>query len=196
MAKLRSPYRRATPEDALAMAELANIAGEGLPLYLWTKMAGPGGSPWDIGQQRARRESGSFSYRNAILREGSGGVVAALIGYPLPDEPEPVNYEEMPGMFVPLQELEDLVSGTWYVTVLVTYPEYRGNRYGSELLSIAADLAVDAGRAGMSIIVSDANFAARRLYTRSGYTESASRRMVKESWDNPGENWVLLEKRL
>jgi len=184
------------PDDALAMAELVNIAGEGLPFYLWTAMAEPGVSPWDIGQQRATRDSGSFSYRNTVVRQGDDGVVCALIGYPLADEPEPVNYDDMPGMFVPLQELEDLVPGTWYVNVLATYPEYRGRGYGSELLSIAEQLAVDAGKSGMSIIVSDANAGAQRLYERQGYLELATRPMIKDSWDNAGENWVLLKKNL
>ena len=195
MTSLTPPNRYATPEDALAMAELVNIAGEGLPFYLWTAMAESGGSPWDVGQQRARRDSGSFSYRNTILRERGGDVVSALISYPLPDQPEPINYEELPEMFVPLQELEDLVSGTWYVNVLATYPEHRGSGYGAGLLSIAEQLAADAGRTGMSIIVTDANTGARRLYERNGYTGLATRPMIKESWENPGKNWVLLVKR-
>ncbi len=193
---LSAPHRYATQEDALPMAELVNIAGEGMPVYLWSNMAEPGESPWDIGQQRARRESGGFSYRNTIVREEGGNVVAALIGYPLPDTPEPVNYDEMPPMFVPLQQLEDLVAGTWYVNVLATYPDYRGKGFGTELLAIAEQLAADTDRSGLSIIVSDANTGARRLYERSGYVEKATRPMVKESWDNDGENWVLLGRRL
>ena len=47
---------------------------------------------------------------------------------------------------------------------------------------------------GMSIIVSDANTGARRLYERHGYSERASRTMVKDEWVNDGENWVLLVK--
>ena len=195
MITINPPYRQATPADAMALAELVDIAGEGLPLYLWTGMAESGESPWDIGQQRARRDSGSFSYRNAVVREDADRVVSALIGYPLPDAPEPINYDDMPKMFVPLQELENLVPGTWYVNVLATYPEFRGKGYGSDLLTIAEQLAADTGRSGLSIIVSDANAGARRLYERSGYVELATRPMVKESWENAGENWVLLERR-
>ena len=194
MANLRPPYRHATPDDALAMAELVNIAGEGLPLYLWTKMAAPDEDPWEIGQQRAKRDSGSFSFRNTIVGQVDDKVVCALIGYPLADTPKPVNYEEMPAMFVPLQELEDLVPGTWYVNVLATYREYRGKGYGSELLAIAEQLAVDTARSGMSLIVSDANVGARRLYKRQGYAQLATRPMVREAWENAGENWVLLAK--
>lgn len=193
---LTPPYRPATPADALPLAELVNFAGEGMPLYLWTNMAAPGESPWDIGQQRARRDSGGFSYRNTVVREHAGRVAAALIGYPLDDDPEPANYEDMPPMFVPLQQLEDLVPGTWYVNVLAAYPEYRGKGFGGGLLAIAEQLAAATGSSGLSIIVSDANSGARRLYERQGYAEIATRPMVKESWENAGENWVLLVKSL
>ena len=99
-------------------------------------------------------------------------------------------------MFVPLQQLEDLAPGTWYVNVLATYPEFRGKGFGSGLLSIAEALAADTRRQGLSLIVSDANRGARRLYARQGYTEEATRPMVKEAWENDGQNWVLLTKSL
>ena len=94
MIELDPPYRRATPEDAAALAELVNFAGEGLPFYLWDKMAAA------------------------------------------------------------------------------------------------------AGKSGLSIIVADGNSDARRLYERWGCRQVAQRPMVKEAWDNPGLNWVLLVKPL
>ena len=189
------PFRQATPGDAPALAALVNLAGEGLPLYLWTSMAETGENAWDVGRSRALRETGSFSYRNATVAEVNGRVIAALIGYPLPDRPEPIDADRMPLMFVPLQELENLAPGTWYVNVLATFVEYRGRGYGSRLLGIAERLAAAAGRFGLSIIVSDANAGARRLYERCGCVEVAMRPLVKEGWENPGENWVLLVKR-
>ena len=50
----------------------------------------------------------------------------------------------------------------------------------------------DLGLRGTSLIVSDANRGARRLYERLGYEEVASRPMVKEQWRSDGENWVLM----
>ena len=55
-------------------------------------------------------------------------------------------------------------------------------------------LAAAAGSSGLSIIVSDANAGARRLYGRCGYREIATRLMVKERWQNPGTDCVLLLK--
>ena len=188
------PLRPATIADAAALADFVNMAGEGLPLHLWTKMAGPGEDAWEVGRRRARRENGGFSYRNAILLEEHGSVVACLIGYRLPDAPEPIDYAAMPPMFVPLQELENLAPATWYVNVLACYPEERGKGYGARLLAEAEERASKSGCGGLSIIVSDANKGARRLYERHLYREIAHRPMVKEDWRNPGESWVLLVK--
>lgn len=194
MFRLPDAYRQATVDDALPMAELVNMAGEGLPFYLWSQLASEGQSAWEVGQERAKRESGGFSYRNTIVRVESGHVIAALIGYPLDDHPEPVDYSSLAPMFSPLQELEDMAPGTWYVNVLATYPEYRGKGIGTELLSIAEAIARDTGKLGLSIIVADTNLAARRLYENAGYREIASRPLIKEQFKHPGEHWVLLVK--
>ena len=195
MATLEPPFRHATPDDAHALAELTDFAGDGLPLYLWERMAEPGETAWDVGRRRARREEGSFSYRNAIVAEEAGRVVACLIGYPLPDRPEPVDLAQTPPMFVPLQELENLAPGTWYVNVLATYPEHRVRGLGTRMLATAERFAAAGGGLdGLSIIVSDANTGARRLYERCGYAERAARAMVKEGWDGPGKDWLLLAK--
>lgn len=199
MIDLEPPFRRARSEDAPALAEFINFAGEGLPLYLWTKMAGPGETPWDVGRMRAGREEGGFSYRNAVVMECGGEVVAGLVGYLLPDRPEAPeapDYDKLPAMFVPAQELENLAPGTWYLNALATGPEFRGRGYGARLLALAERLAKDQGAKGVSIIVSDANSGARRLYRRCGYREFAKRPMVKEGWENPGEDWLLLVKSL
>ncbi len=196
MIQLHPPFRQATPADAPALADLVHFASEGLALHIWTKVAGPDGNPWEIGRERARRETGSFSYRNAVVAEDDGSHIAAgLIGYPLPDRPEPIP-EGMPAMFVPLQELENLGPGTWYVNVLAAYPQDRGKGHGAALLTIAEQLAADTGHRGLSIIVSDANEGARRLYERCGYRETARRRKIKEDWETAGANWVLLVKSL
>jgi ribosomal protein S18 acetylase RimI-like enzyme len=189
-----APFRRATPDDAAALADLVNMAGEGLPLYIWRGLAEAEEDPWLVGRQRAARESGAFSYRNAIVLEEEGKVVACLVGYRLPDTPEPIDYGTMPQMFVPLQELENLAPATWYVNVLACYPRHRGKGHGTRFLELADRLALGAKCVGLSIIVSDANQGARRLYERHGYRMRGRRRIVKDDWENAGANWLLLVK--
>lgn len=185
--------RPAAPGDAADLAELINYAGEGLPLYLWERMAEPGETAWDVGKRRALRDEGAFSYRNAVVAEHAGEIAGSLVGYRISDEPEVID-DSVPAMFVPLIELENLVPGTWYVNVLAVRPELRGLGVGSRLLDIAGERATETGSVGQSIIVSDANLGARRLYERHGFHWKAERAMVKDEWDNPGRNWVLLEK--
>jgi ribosomal protein S18 acetylase RimI-like enzyme len=196
MVEFHPPFRRARPNDAVILAELINFAGEGLPLYLWSKLTEGAESAWDVGQRRASRETGGFSYRNAIIIEQRGEALGALIGYALPNEPEPINYQQMPAIFVPLQELENLAPATWYVNALAVYPPYRKLGYGTQLLSLAERFATDLNNTGLSVIVSDSNHGARRLYERMGYCRIAHRPMVKEEWTNAGENWLLFVKSL
>jgi len=187
------PFRPATVEDAPVLAQLVNHAGEGLPLYLWTQLAEPGESAWEVGRRRAAREEGSFSYRNATIIEHHGQCAGCLIGYGIPDEPEPIP-SNMPAMFVPLQELENLAPGTWYVNVLAVLPPFRGNGLGTRLLRRAEQIARTLGKRGLSVIVSDANTGARRLYERCGYRETATRPMVRNGWQTDGRAWILLIK--
>ncbi len=193
MTGLTPVIRAATPDDAPALADFVQFASEGLALRVWSRLAGADGDAWAVGRERARRETGSFSYRNAFVLEAAGAAAAGLIGYPLPDAPGAIA-PDLPAIFVPLQELENLAAGSWYVNVLAAYPEHRGKGLGTVLLDLARAKALKLGRPGLSIIVSNANRGARRLYERCGYREAARRVMLKEDWINPATHWVLLTR--
>jgi ribosomal protein S18 acetylase RimI-like enzyme len=186
--------RPATPADASAMARFVDMAGDGLPHYLWSQLAQPGEDPWDVGVRRAAREEGGFSYTNATMLEADGQVAGCLVGYPLAGEPEPFDPGQTPPLFVPMLELEALASGTWYINVLAIDPAWQGQGLGARLLAEADALATRTGRHGTSLIVADDNTAARRFYAKNGYREAASRPMVKENWQSAGENWILCRK--
>lgn len=187
--QLKSPFRPGTIDDASVLAELVNYAGEGMPLYLWGTMAEPGEDAWIVGRRRAAREEGSFSYRNAAIIEHEGECAGCLIGYDIPDEPQPIG-ADMPAMFLPLQELENLAPGTWYVNVLAVQPQFRGRGLGTQLLGLADAITTARATRGASVIVADANTGARRLYDRCGYVERASRAMVKDGWHTESMHWV------
>lgn len=191
---LNTPHalRAATRKDARHLAKLVNYAGEGLPLHYWQSLARADENPWAIGTERASRENGAFSYTNTVIATFDGKVAGALIAYAINEVASPGDYAAMPPMFRPIQTLEDLAVGTHYVSVLAIYPGFRGRGLGSHLLKRAEE---QGGGATMSIVVSDGNPGARRLYERTGYRFKASRAMVKNGWDNAGNNWQLLLKR-
>ena len=184
--------RDAGKSDSADLARLVNLAGEGLPLYLWRQMAGGGEDPWEIGRERAARDSGGFSFRNSVVAEVGGKVAGAIIGYPITAEPEAIDSTNTPAMFVPLLELENLAAGTWYINAVAVFPEARGLGVGSKLMRWAEQRASELGLRGPSLIVSDANQGARRLYERLGYKEVARRPMISEQWENAGKFWVLM----
>ncbi len=155
MVDIAPPLRRAARADAPVLAELVNYAGEDLPLYLWQKLAAPGESAWEVGRKRAERDSGSFSYRNAVVVEHAGRCVGCPIGYEIPDAPVEIT-ADMPAMFVPLQELENLAPSTWYVNVLAVVPELRNKGFGGLLLQHADAMGRALAKRGMSVIVAPA----------------------------------------
>ena len=193
MTTFNGPFRRATLADAAELAELVEFASEGLALCLWTQLAGCGGDPWQVGRSRVSAEARGISYRNALIAELSGKTVGALIGYPLGDKAESIE-PALPALLVPLHELMNMAPDTWYVHALAAYPEHRGGGLGTELLAHAGKLAADAAKPALSLIVSDTNAGARRLYERNGFRETARRRMVKQEWRHPGSEWVLMTK--
>jgi ribosomal protein S18 acetylase RimI-like enzyme len=140
-------------------------------------------------------ETGGLSYRNAVIAELAGQPISGLISYPLGDKAEHIA-DSLPAVLVPLHELMNLALDTWYIHVVAVSPEYRGKGQGLALLALAERFAGSAGKASVSLIVSDTNTGARRLYELWGYREIAQRKMVKEQWQHPGVNWVLLRKHL
>lgn len=185
--------RAATPADAADLVRFVRWAGEGMPELIWAGMAAPGQSVDEVGFERARREEGSFSYRNACILEGDGVVLSGILGYCLPDEPVEIG-NDFPPAFVPLQELENLAPGHWYVNVLATVPEARGQGLGALLLADAEARARGDKRPGMAIIAFGSNPGAIRLYQRLGYAEAARRKVALDGWVHSGTDAILLLK--
>lgn len=182
--------RPARREDAPDLARLVNLAGEGMPRYLWARMAAPGEDAWDIGARRAARDEGGFSWRNAVIAGVDGATAGALVTYRVAAAPAPL--DDLPAMFRPLQDLENQAPGTQYVNVLATFPAFRGRGVARRLLAEAE--AQGAGSTGMSLIVADRNLPAIALYAALGYRETARRPIVKEDWDCASADWVLMRK--
>lgn len=186
-------YRAAHKDDAPHLVDFVSMAGEGLPELAWADMAEPGESLRDVGLRRAASERGSFSYKNATVFEMAGHVAGGLVGYRLPSEPVEIG-PDFPPEFVPLQELENLAPGAWYVNILATLPAFRGKGVGTAMLAQAERIAEDCGADSISIIVFSSNPGAERLYRRTGYREVARRKMEVPGWAHSRCEAILLIK--
>ncbi len=180
--------RPAKPEDAVHLAELVNLAGEGMPLYLWEQAVGLGQDPWAHGRKRAVTQGVGFNYRNTDVAVIDEKVVGSVAHYPLPDKVEPIDPDTSP-IFMPLLELEAQAPGTHYVNVVAVYPEYQGQGIGRGLLTHVATTVQDRK---LSLIVEEANVPAIGLYQSAGFEFKASRPIVDGGWGASGDAYCLM----
>jgi ribosomal protein S18 acetylase RimI-like enzyme len=194
MANTGETIRRATKHDAAALARLVDLAGEGLPSWLWARSAEEGEDAFEVGRRRAAREEGGFSYRNAHVIEADGQVAGMLLGYRLPEPYEVGDLSDLPEVVRPLVELEAQAPGSWYVNAVAVFDAFRGQGYGTRLMDLAERLARDSGAGELSLIVAEHNDGARRLYERLGYEVLARRPGSSADGFSHEGDWVLMAK--
>ncbi len=164
--------RQAAPSDAKDLANLINLAGEGIPNWFWTRACAPGQAPLDVGIQRAQRESGGFSYTNALIAERGGKATGMVLSYALTEAPSE-DPETLPAPIAPFVALEKLSVDTWYINALAVFENGQNQGIGSTLLKAAENLARANGQTEMSIQVYSQNMGAVRLYQAHGYAQAA-----------------------
>jgi ribosomal protein S18 acetylase RimI-like enzyme len=189
-------FRPATKADAAALAVLVDIAGEGMPAYMWGTLKPPGQSVLEFGRERAMREQGGFSWQNAIVAELGGEVAASLIGYRLDNPYDLGVLDETPEIVHPLVRLEARAPGSWYVNVLATFPEFRRQGLAIRLLTIAENEAREANAPALSVIVASWNENADRLYRSAGYAERSREPAIPYPGCPHEGDWVLMTRAL
>lgn len=160
--------RPATSDDAPTLARLIDIAGEGIPNWLWTRACTKGQTPLEIGTERAKRASGGFSYTNAMVAEAEGAPSGMVLSYAITEAPEE-DPDDLPDPIAPFVALEKHSVGTWYINALAVFDHGRGQGIGTSLMREAEARAAQHGLAAMSIQVYGQNTGAVRLYERLGY---------------------------
>ncbi len=195
--------RPATRDDAAHIARLFNIAGHGLPAWYWTAAAAEGVDAFDLGTARAARDDTDFGWRNATIAEVDGTVAGGLIAYQIASAP--IDPDELPPVFRPLQELENQVVGATYVLALAVYPAFRLHGIGSLLLaeteaaararSEAPGRPATAADPALALVCADGNREALALYHARGFRITARAPVVTaEGWSCDSRFWLLLVK--
>ncbi len=164
--------------DCRSIAELAMMAGEGIPAYFWEQSAQEGEDLIDVGARNAASEDDNYSYRNVHLARIDDEIAGMILAYRLPDADNAEDLGEYPEFIRPLIELEQCVPDSFYINMLATYPKYRNRSVGTELMGIVDRLASENHCALSSIEVFEQNDGALRLYQRLGYTLSEKRKVI------------------
>ena len=182
--------------DASDLAYLINLAGEGIPEFLWSEMAEENETPLEVGKRRASREEGGFSYRNARIIRQKGFVAGMIISYQLDDPYTLESIEEYPEVIRPLVLLESEAPGSWYINAIATNEDLRGQGIASCLMSEAEAFAKSNSVDCMSLIVASENESAKSLYLTLGYERVSSLPVVAYPSSIHGGDWDLMIKKL
>ena len=170
--------RTASPGDCRALAELALIAGEGIPAFFWESSRQPGQAIEEVGATRLLSKTENFSYRNIQVAELGDEVAGMLLAYRLPEPGPAEDLAGLPDFIRPLIELEAQVPGSCYINMLACFPRYRGQGIGTALMDVVDDLARREGCGLTSLQVFSENRGALRLYQRLGYTVADRRPVI------------------
>ncbi|MCP4334611.1 MAG: GNAT family N-acetyltransferase [Gammaproteobacteria bacterium] len=186
--------RSAGIADCLAIAELAQFAGDGLPGFFWADARQPGQSMEATGAELLKSETANFSYRNTLVACQDGEIAGMLLAYRLPaaDDTDE-DMLDFPEFVRPLIELEQCVAESFFINMLATYPRFRGQGIASALMADVDRLALAAQCELISIAVFASNPDALKLYQQLGY-EAVERRAVIACDYHPATEVLLLTK--
>jgi ribosomal protein S18 acetylase RimI-like enzyme len=162
------PARRG---DAADMVVLDDIAGSGLPSFLWRKAveADRSSNAMIFAREQMMRRNAANGWLNCRIAQCGDDVAGLAISYPLSTV---ATEETRIAPLAPILSLMRMASGTWYLDALAVYPEQRRRHIGSRLLENVFERAVREGEMKeVSLVLRSDNEAGARFYERFGFAQ-------------------------
>lgn len=190
-------FRSPTRADASDLAILFDSASRRLVSWYWSSLASPGQSWLELGRDRMLNLPDRTSHFSKWhLATSDGGTVGAFFGFSIADPYEPVDFGEVEPEFRPLVELEMIASGCWLLQAIAIFSEFRGQGFGTALVTHACDVASAAGHSRIVLQVESPNIEAIGLYKKCGFAEWERRPIVPFPSSDDSGDWVLMVKDL
>lgn len=198
-------FRHATVGDCPAIAQLMQIASEGVCDYVWSLQQAefPDLSLVEIGAKRYAQGEGNFSYRNCVMAGANNGeaetpVQGLMMTFAIPPlDPaavaEPSADDVSPEMAVLAPYMLEQPN-SWYICALAVFAPYRGRGIGTRFLELAAEQARSRGLPELSLLCFEQNSGALRLYQRHGFREVARAEVVPHPLIHPTGDVLLMTK--
>lgn len=165
----RITFRPAKKDESRTIARLFSMASDGVADYVWTKSARPGEDILDAGERRYSDEGSLFGYKNCLVAESGGEIAGMMAAFPIDRPYDPATSWETDPVLAPYSRLEQ--PGSYYISGMAIFPEYRGMGIGTRFLEIAEEKAALYSLPLISLIVFEENAGAARLYKRRGFYE-------------------------
>lgn len=171
--------RPATPDDA-------QVVGAAVVMALGNQLARQyfGDDCFAIARRLAEASDTQYSWRNAMVAELHGKVVAAVVGYDgatlhsLRDATL-CRITQYTGIIPSFTE-DETSAGEFYIDSLAVVPEFRSMGIGRRLLEAFCYRAFEMGHHTVGLLVSDSHPAARQLYECVGFKAVGRRPFLDE----------------
>lgn len=184
--------RNATPNDAPTILDMVDLAGEGIPRYLWRTRARSGESVLEAGLRQMSERNGEFSFTHSRVYAHQNAVIGVCQAFDLDSVRNDDEMHSCCDVIRGLVELEDMARGSWYINALATTAALRGRGVGRALLADSVRRADALGLRQVSLIVSSNNRPAKTLYDRLGFRFEAQRVATQFPEQGHGGEWILM----
>ena len=164
-------YRTGERKDCKKIAELINIASDGVVEYLFHNLV-PGMTPIQVLAHNLENDNYPHSYRNALVAAEGTDVIGMALSYPS-------SYHKITGEmrnFFPADRLEHFshfyssrIENSWFLDALCVTERHRRRGIGKKLISLTKEKAVENGYNALSLIVFADNELAIPVYKRTGF---------------------------
>ena len=164
-------YRPAEKKDSMRLAELINIASDGVVAYLFHDLI-PGMTPVQVVAHNLENDNYPHSYKSAIVAEDENNLVGMVLSYPS-------SYHKITNemrAFFPAERLERFedfyssrVENSLFLDALGVDASHRRQGIGTRLVELTKEMAQKSGYELISLIVFADNAAALALYRSLGF---------------------------
>lgn len=164
-------YRPAEIKDCPKLAELINIASDGVVEYLFHDLV-PGITPVQLVAHNLENEHSPHSYKSAVVASDGTDVIGMALSYPSAYH---TITDEMKNFFPGdrIEHLRDFYSSSvdtsWFLDALCVVEGYRRRGIGEMLISLTKEKAIEHGFNALSLIVFADNTLAIPVYERAGF---------------------------
>lgn len=164
-------YRPGAKRDSGKLAELINIASDGVVEYLFHDLV-PGMTPTEVVAHSLENDNYPHSYKSAVVAAEGADLIGVALSYPSAYHKIT---DEMRG-FLPGDRLAHFkhffssrIENSWYLDSLCVVESHRKRGVGERLISLTKEKAVESGYHALSLIVFAENTLAIPLYKRTGF---------------------------
>jgi ribosomal protein S18 acetylase RimI-like enzyme len=164
-------YRPGEKQDCAKLAELINIASDGVVEYLFHDLV-PGMTPVQVIAHNHENDNYPHSYKSAIVATDGNDVIGMALSYPS-------SYHKITDemrSFFPAERIEHFstfyssrVGNSWFLDALCVNESYRRKGIGEKLISLTKEMAIENGNKTLSLIVFADNALAIPVYERTGF---------------------------